>query len=205
MSTRIGRAVRLLAVTTGVLTVAIGVGVATGAIPDSGGAVHACYQKNEGSLRVIDTTAGQACRSSEKSLDWNQTGPAGPQGPKGDTGLQGPKGDTGPQGPQGPQGAQGPPAASFGGLIEVDPGSPNATCKLIESYGPSPLTVTGMNSNGCKISGDGLTGDYIPVITPGQTDSAEAGFFYPGQFEVELPHLTGSPGYFTYLVGIPPA
>lgn len=39
------------------------------------------------------------------------TGPAGPQGPKGDTGEpgpQGPKGDTGETGPRGPQGEQGP-------------------------------------------------------------------------------------------------
>jgi hypothetical protein len=35
-------------------------------------------------------------------------GPAGPQGPKGDTGPQGPKGDTGPQGPRGEVGPQGP-------------------------------------------------------------------------------------------------
>lgn len=35
------------------------------------------------------------------------TGPAGPQGPKGDTGPQGPKGDTGPQGLQGAKGQPG--------------------------------------------------------------------------------------------------
>ena len=37
------------------------------------------------------------------------TGPAGPQGPKGDTGAQGPKGDKGDPGSAGPQGEQGPP------------------------------------------------------------------------------------------------
>jgi hypothetical protein len=46
----------------------------------------------------------------------NQTGPAGPQGAKGDTGPQGPKGDTGATGPQGAKGdtgAQGTSGALF--------------------------------------------------------------------------------------------
>jgi hypothetical protein len=51
-----------------------------------------------------------------------QRGPAGPQGPTGDTGPagpQGPKGGTGPTGPQGPKGDAGP-AADLGAIIEVD-------------------------------------------------------------------------------------
>jgi hypothetical protein len=32
------------------------------AIPDSGGAIHGCYQKNVGNLRVIDPSAGDSCR-----------------------------------------------------------------------------------------------------------------------------------------------
>lgn len=44
-------------------------------IPDSG-VIRGCYAKfNLHSLRVIDTSNGEHCLSSEVSLDWNQTGP----------------------------------------------------------------------------------------------------------------------------------
>ena len=103
------------------LVLAVGVGVATGAIPDSGGVIHACYDtpgqaandNGHGQLRLIDTGSGQKCKPNETALAWNQTGAkgdTGPQGPKGDTGAtgaQGPKGDTGATGAQGPQGATG--------------------------------------------------------------------------------------------------
>ena len=100
------------------------------AIPDSGGVIHGCYQKNVGNLRVIDSDDGDKCRPSEIAIQWSQTGPAGPvgpQGPKGDTGPagpagpvgpvgpQGPKGDTGDTGPAGPAGPVGPPGADVAG------------------------------------------------------------------------------------------
>ena len=75
----------------GALLVAGGIAYAT--IPDGGGVIHACYQKNQGTLRVIDTEKAQTCSNSETQLNWSQTGPQGPQG------IQGPKGDTGPTGP----------------------------------------------------------------------------------------------------------
>ena len=74
-------------------------GIAYATIPDGGGVIHGCYQKNQGSLRVIDTGAGQVCTSSESPLNWSQTGPQGQQGIQGEQGIQGPKGDTGPTGP----------------------------------------------------------------------------------------------------------
>lgn len=58
--------------------------VAGAAIPDSGdGEIHACYQQNQGQLRVIDAEAGQSCRPSEESLVWNQEGVQGETGPRG--------------------------------------------------------------------------------------------------------------------------
>jgi len=58
--------------------------VAGAAIPDSDdGEIHACYQKNQGQLRVIDAEEGQACRPSEESLVWNQEGVQGETGPRG--------------------------------------------------------------------------------------------------------------------------
>jgi hypothetical protein len=52
-------------------------------IPDTGGVIHACYDAGNRVLRVIDTEAGEACRSQETALSWNQTGPQGPEGPRG--------------------------------------------------------------------------------------------------------------------------
>jgi hypothetical protein len=59
------------------LIVALG-GAAFAAIPDSNGTIHGCYQKTNGTLRVVD--ASSDCRSSELGLDWNQKGPPGPPG-----------------------------------------------------------------------------------------------------------------------------
>ena len=82
------------------------------AIPDSGGAIHGCYQKNVGNLRVIDTDDGDKCRPSEIPIQWSQTGPAGPVGPQGPKGDTGPAGPAGPVGPVGPQGAKGDTGAT---------------------------------------------------------------------------------------------
>jgi hypothetical protein len=66
-------------------------GVAGAAIPDSdAGEIHACFQKNQGHLRVIDAEEGAACRPSEEPLVWNQEGPQGEPGPQGDVGPRGP-------------------------------------------------------------------------------------------------------------------
>lgn len=44
-------------------------GAAFAAIPSSNGTITTCYAQN-GSLRVIDTEADQACRSAETQLSW---------------------------------------------------------------------------------------------------------------------------------------
>ncbi len=79
------------------------VGIVHASIPDSGGVVNACYQNNNGALRVVDNPA--TCKNNETPLAWSQTGPQGLQGPQGAQGIQGPQGFPGPQGPQGPSGA----------------------------------------------------------------------------------------------------
>jgi hypothetical protein len=93
-------------------------------IPDSQGVIHACYVKNPGILRVVDTATKDQCTKLETALTWNQTGPRGLQGPagpqgaagplgaQGATGATGPAGPVGPQGPAGPQGATGPQGPS---------------------------------------------------------------------------------------------
>jgi hypothetical protein len=65
-------------------------GVAYATIPDSNGTIHGCYDSG-GNLRVIDTNVGPKCPRGYTSLDWNQTGPPGPQGP---TGAEGPPSTT---------------------------------------------------------------------------------------------------------------
>jgi hypothetical protein len=54
-------------------------GVAFAAIPDSDGTIHACYQKRNGNLRVVESS-DDCRRSRELSLEWNQRGPKGDPG-----------------------------------------------------------------------------------------------------------------------------
>ena len=86
-------------------------GVAIAGIPGQGGVFNGCYSNANGGLRVIDSAAGDACRSNETAIQWNQAGPQGPAGPQGSAGPAGSAGPVGPQGPAGPEGlagAQGP-------------------------------------------------------------------------------------------------
>lgn len=83
-----------------------GGGAALATIPDSGGVIHGCYSAKDGTLRVIDTDAGQTCAKGETALSWNQQGPQGPAGPTGPAGPAGPQGSPGPQGPAGVSGYQ---------------------------------------------------------------------------------------------------
>jgi hypothetical protein len=77
---------RLLGTRPGAIVGAVGIlvglaGIAVAAIPDSGGVIHGCYHKHGGELRVVDSA--KDCRRSEKSIAWNQKGPAGPPGQAG--------------------------------------------------------------------------------------------------------------------------
>jgi hypothetical protein len=91
---------------------------AVAAIPDSDGKVDACIAKADrtsatgllgptvtldrrGTLRAVDSAAGEQCRSDEQPLAFNV------KGQKGDTGPQGERGPEGPQGPAGPAGLAG--------------------------------------------------------------------------------------------------
>lgn len=58
-------------------------GVAVASIPDASGVIHGCRKNNDGSLRVIDSDAGQTCPNGWTALNWSQTGPAGPAGVSG--------------------------------------------------------------------------------------------------------------------------
>lgn len=96
--------------------------------PGSGsgsGLLTGCYARATGNLRIVDH---YPCRSAERPLSWNQTGPEGRQGLQGSPGtvgstgpagspsvqgsMVGPTGPTGTQGSQGPSGPQGSAGAS---------------------------------------------------------------------------------------------
>jgi Collagen triple helix repeat (20 copies) len=197
----------------------VGVGIAMGAIPDSGGVIHGCYKRTEGQLRVIDPGQGGSCRRSETALTWSQQGPqgvpgpqgaAGPQGPTGDTGPQGPVGLTGPAGavgpagPAGPAGAQGPPGTARD-VAAVQPG-PNPQFrpegfkvwqsithigKGVYCLTPDP-TVTIVNSVLMLSVGNGAGGGPGFVIQHGVCSGVPAGSS-PLEYLVETFDAAGNP------------
>lgn len=147
-------------------------GVAYAAIPDSGGAIHACYATNapplglgpaQGSLRVIDTAKGQTCAGSETRLSFNQTGPkgdAGPAGPAGAAGATGPAGPTGAPGPAGPKGdpgPQGPPGATG-----------SVASRFVMGFRAVDVPTTGDYAEIVDLAGDniGQTDQQITVAAP---------------------------------------
>ena len=65
-----------MAIALAAVALALG-GVAFAAIPDSSGTIHACYQKGNGNLRVVES---DECRGGESSLSWSQSGPSGGTG-----------------------------------------------------------------------------------------------------------------------------
>jgi hypothetical protein len=77
------RAQRIFVLMTGtILLTAI---IAFAAIPGADGVISSCYHKNDGELRIVESTA--QCKTNEQALTFNQTGPQGPEGPQGPSGT----------------------------------------------------------------------------------------------------------------------
>ena len=59
------------------VTFALAGGVAYVTIPDGGGVIHACYDKQSGQARIFDPAGGaiKGCGKTESEVSWNQTGP----------------------------------------------------------------------------------------------------------------------------------
>ena len=112
----------LLAAAAGAAAVALGGGIATAAIPESGGAIDGCYQKVEGQLRVIDPET-DLCRPSELPLRWSEAGQPGEQGPPGAPGRDGADGRDGRDGRD-------------GSGVTVAPEPPGANCSRAASGSP---------------------------------------------------------------------
>jgi hypothetical protein len=184
------------------LFVAVG-GVAVASIPDGSAVVHACYQKNGGGLRVIDTAKrgfGGKCRSSEKVLSWNQ------QGPKG---LQGAAGTAGTPGTPGTPGAPGPAGAALGwahvlGDGTVDSGHNVTTANVTHPFASGYCFIgLGFVPHAAVVSLDGFN------FTAGSTDAAqvEIGGNFPAancpagvQAEVHVQIASGTPEPFSIIL-----
>jgi len=139
----------LRATAAGIAVLAVGSGVALATIPSSGGVVSGCYAKKDGTLRVIDSTA--QCRSGEAALNWNQTGPQGPQGSQGPQGLQGAQGPQGATGPQGAAGVSGYELqTTHFDVAANDWGSGNALCSGSNRPTGGGFSVTNENTRVVK-------------------------------------------------------
>jgi hypothetical protein len=100
-----------LAVATAVILSLVGVGAAAAAEGDT---YSGCISPTSYLVKVaIGAEPSEPCDSDETQIQFNQTGPEGPQG---NPGAIGPQGEAGPQGPQGPQGEVGPQG------LQGDPG-----------------------------------------------------------------------------------
>lgn len=75
----------LVATTVAILVGAGTATVASAALVNEGGVIHACVGAL-GVVRIVNSTNGKqpACHAGEHALSWNQTGPAGPPGPTAD-------------------------------------------------------------------------------------------------------------------------
>jgi hypothetical protein len=145
-----------------IVGLAVAAAVALGSISDSG-TIHGCYANNNGALRVIDPSAGDACKTSETALSWQQQGTPGPTGATGATGA------TGPAGPSGVPVAEGlingevnPPTVVRGhGIVSVtrDNGPPTTTyCVYLD---PS------IDVDHAFAVGNPTTDDVVLSISPG--------------------------------------
>jgi len=107
------------------VAVAVSAGIAMATIPGAGGTIQGCYQKNNGQLRVVDTSVD--CRASEVAISWNekgQKGDAGAPGADGAPGIQGPQGIPGVAGTNGVDGKDGQPGQDGQPGAKGNPGAP---------------------------------------------------------------------------------
>jgi len=101
------------AVATGAVVAAVAGGGSAAALAtssSSGNAFQGCLNSSIGAFYnvKVNPTSAPRCLSHDNAISWNQIGPAGAPGAKGDAGPTGAKGDTGPAGPAGPKGDTGP-------------------------------------------------------------------------------------------------
>jgi hypothetical protein len=98
-----------------------------------GGTLHACAAKHGGALRIA-----KSCKSSERAVTWNVTGPKGARGPKGKAGADG----------------SGPAyTAREVGLIAAPSGTPAAITHVTLPPGDYTVVAT-LNASTSNVGGD---------------------------------------------------
>ena len=123
-STIRSRTTRFLIVAGALLALTTGGAYATGILGspvDAEGLIHGCYQKYNGTVRVV-AADDPTCRANEQAIAWRQTGPkgdAGAKGAQGEPGAEGDKGDAGAKGVPGSAGVSGYTIVSFDALVEA--------------------------------------------------------------------------------------
>jgi Collagen triple helix repeat (20 copies) len=108
---------------------------------------YGCVTNATGAIRIVSKTT--TCKTTEHKIQWDQTGPQGPQGPKGAQGPAGPQGPQGPQGAQGPQGPTGPKGAQGpqGPQGATGPQGPQGATGPQGPQGPAGISVGNFASN----------------------------------------------------------
>src|SRR3954453_11277207 len=137
-----------------VAAIAVGTGVATGAIPGGDGTITGCYKVKGGAVRVIDAESGATCATDEVKLSWSQKGPAGPAGAAGPKGDKGDKGDPGPAGPAGSDAAR--------PLLGPDADLPNGQTMILAIDGYELFRVSRYRIN-CTTGGTAPTCELVLV------------------------------------------
>jgi hypothetical protein len=146
------------------LVLLIAAGVAYATIPDSQGVIHACYDKQAGQVRIVDTgpnAVPKGCGQSEVAISWNRAGPPGPVGP---------------QGPAGPQGSAGT-ADAYAGIREDGTVNPANARGITDANVTHPRTgvycIGGLAFTprvGIATGHAGLTTDSSGAIVPNRFD-----------------------------------
>lgn len=153
-----------LAFAAGGAAAALAIGAAAFAsIPDSGGVIHGCYQKNSGSVRIVDTANG-SCTNGEIAIQWNETGPAGAQGP------------AGPEGPAGPTNV----LVRTGAPVEVPPSGPIVRDAYASCLGGERATGGGaLNSGPAPGFYNTVLLDSFPTVNglPAENGATATGWF----------------------------
>ena len=177
--------------------------------------VFACVDKTKLTVRIIDPAKKQKCKSTEKALSWNVTGPAGARGPAGPTGARGATGATGPAGPAGATGATGPagPAGATGATGPAGPAGPatpdarfgTGTSNAVAGTSGQPCTMGSVwLTAGAVAGGLPASGQILPISqNPALFSLLGTSYGGDGRTTFALPDLrAAAPNGLTYVICI---